>query len=241
MPQYVLLVLLLLVGLYILGKWFISANPRDVARVLKWLGAILAVFLFFWFLFLRRVDLLIYLAGFLLPVWGIWRARRNRAKALGGPSRGQTSEIKTRYLRMVLDHDSGSMTGEVLTGSFAGRELESLDLTEKIALWRECRAEDAQSAAVLEAYLDRILGPDWRAEAGAEAAGGGEAPRGTAPGAMSEAEALDILGLSRDADAAAVTEAHRRLMQKVHPDHGGSNFLAAKINQAKDLLLSLRS
>ena len=113
-------------------------------------------------------------------------------------------------------------------------KLEDLELGDLIALWAECRGEDAQSAAVLEAYLDRTQGEAWR-EAAAQGGAGPRAPAGA--GAMSQDEACDILGLEPGAGRAAIHEAHRRLMQKVHPDHGGSNYLAAKINQAKALLL----
>jgi DnaJ-domain-containing protein 1 len=165
-----------------------------------------------------------------------WRAIRARLRAARGPSPGQASEVETRFLRMSLDHDSGVMTGQIKEGGFAGRMLEDLELDELIALWAECRAEDAQSAAVLEAYLDRTQGEAWR-----EAAAGGGAGAGPrSPGAarpMSQEEAHEILGLEPGASRKEIHGAHRRLMQKVHPDHGGSNYLAAKINQAKALLL----
>jgi DnaJ domain len=61
--------------------------------------------------------------------------------------------------------------------------------------------------------------------------------RDPVPAVMSEAEAFDILGLDPDAAASDIGDAHRRLLQLVHPDHGGSHYLAVKINQAKDVLL----
>jgi DnaJ-domain-containing protein 1 len=122
------------------------------------------------------------------------------------------------------------MHGEVLEGRFMGRQLADLALDNLLALRAECQAADAQSLAILETYLDRVHGGAWREAA----AGGGRA--GDA-GAMTRAEAYEILGLEADADEAQIREAHRHLMQKIHPDHGGSNYLAAKINQAKDLLL----
>jgi hypothetical protein len=130
------------------------------------------------------------------------------------------------------------MTGLVKEGRFHGRALEDLGIEELVDLWAECRAEDAQSAAVLEAYLDRTQDEAWR-EAAQRAYGGARAgPRPpSGPGAMSQEEAYEILGLEPGAGPEEIHEAHRRLMQKIHPDHGGSNYLAAKINQAKARLL----
>ncbi|MGF1612214.1 MAG: DnaJ domain-containing protein, partial [Kiloniellales bacterium] len=116
-------------------------------------------------------------------------------------------------------------------GRFGGRQLSELSLQDLLALLAECQAEDAQSLAILETYLDRVHGDAWREAA----AGGGDQAGKTS--AMTRNEAYEILGLEKGADEAQIREAHRRLLQKIHPDHGGSNYLAAKINQAKDLLL----
>jgi hypothetical protein len=137
---------------------------------------------------------------------------------------------------MTLDHDSGEMTGVVRRGSFEGAHLDDLGLSDLLSLWQECRSEDPQSAAVLEAYLDRQHAETWR-DAAEERFGGAGARRPADGGAMSQEEALEILGLENDPGEADIIDAHRRLMQKVHPDHGGSNYLASKINEAKDLLL----
>jgi hypothetical protein len=152
-------------------------------------------------------------------------------EGIGSP--GQTSEVSTRYLRVVLDHDSGEMNGDVLIGRFEGRTLRNLALAELLILLGEARA-DEDSVQVLTAYLDRTHGDAWREQSTAQDQGQARAP---ANGAMSRAEAYEILGLSPDADAAAIKAAHHRLMSKIHPDLGGSTYLAAKINQAKDVLL----
>jgi DnaJ-domain-containing protein 1 len=138
---------------------------------------------------------------------------------------------------MNLDHDTGSMEGTILRGRFAGMRLEELAAADLLALLRECRAEDEEGARLLEAYLDRVR-PDGRDElAGERTAGTGRGNARTTSGDMSIDEAYAILGLSPGADADAIKEAHRRLMVKLHPDHGGSDYLATKSNRARDVLL----
>ena len=149
------------------------------------------------------------------------------------PSGGQTSSVQGRYLRMTLEHDSGDMDGEVLAGQFKGRALRQLKLDELLQLLRECQ-DDEESVALLQAYLDRVYADTWRQQAGAQ--GQQEAVSGSDE--LSREEALQILGLSADAGKEEIIEAHRRLMQKLHPDRGGSAYLAAKINQAKSTLLA---
>ena len=170
----------------------------------------------------------------------------NRAKAARGPTPGSTSRVETGRLRMTIDHDTGELTGEVLGGAYRGRTLDSLSRTELLALLSECRREDPESARLLEAYLDRRLGAGWRdggedpAARGTHGTGAG-AGAGTGAGAgefpMTAAQALEILGLGPDATREAIVSAHRRLIQKLHPDRGGSGYLAAQINRAKDILL----
>lgn len=161
----------------------------------------------------------------------------------GGGQR-QSSEVRTAWLQMTLDHDTGEMSGLVLDGAYRGRRVESLDAPELMELLRECALSDPDSVALLEAYLDRTVGPDWRRQAGAQgganggSGGGTDGGQGRGPGGrMTAAEAREILGVGADADPAQIRDAHRRLMKKLHPDHGGSNYLAGKINQAKDVLL----
>ncbi len=147
---------------------------------------------------------------------------------------GQASSIRTRFLEMRLDHATGVMDGQVLEGPFQGRQLSDLALDELMRMLELYRDADAQSAAVLEAYLDREREADWRESD----QGSGSAGRAAVPSErLTKAEALSILGLEPGADAQSIREAHRRLMQRLHPDRGGSDYLAAKINAAKRLLL----
>lgn len=153
----------------------------------------------------------------------------------GAASAGsQASSIRTRFLEMRLDHATGVMDGQVLEGPFQGRRLSDLALDELIRMLEFYRDADAQSAAVLEAYLDRERDADWRRS------DEGSGRTGRAPvhdERLTKAEAFSILGLEPGADAEAIRDAHRRLMQRLHPDRGGSDYLAAKINAAKQLLL----
>src|SRR5436190_1917819 len=111
-----------------------------------------------------------------------------------------------------------------------------LGIADLLALLRQCRAEDEEGARLLEAYLDR-LHPDWRDEFSGERTGSSGSSARTTSGDMTIDEAYAILGLAPGADAEAIKEAHRRLMVKLHPDHGGSDYLATKINRARDVLL----
>ncbi|RLA35168.1 MAG: molecular chaperone DnaJ [Gammaproteobacteria bacterium] len=144
---------------------------------------------------------------------------------------GQQSEVGTAMLRMTLDHASGRLDGEILLGRFAGRKLHDLKFPQLLELLAECRADDPQGAALLESYLEREHAERW-AEADAE-------PGVTPPSIdFGEEEARQILGVAPDADASAVRAAHRSLIQRLHPDRGGSAYLAAQINRAKELLLA---
>lgn len=221
---------LLVLGLLLLGsQWFTRANPRDVAQTARIAAAVVAGLVGTVLLLTGRIGLAFLI---LASLWTVIRAiRRHRGGAdplQGGPARDPV-EIRTDLLQMRLDRATGEVDGAVRQGRFAGSELGDLGLGELLELLAEAGRTDPQSSSLLEAYLDRRF-PDWR-----EAAKEGPAAAGGA--GMDEQQALDILGLEKGAGADAIKEAHRRLMTKVHPDSGGSNFLAAQINRAKDLLL----
>lgn len=177
--------------------------------------------------------LLFGLAPLLPRLWGAF----NRAQAARGPTPGSTSRVEAEWLRMSIDHDTGKLDGEVLNGAFRGRTLDSLAPGDLLALLAECRRNDPESARLLEAYLDRRLGGDWRGGEANEGAAGGPRGAGAAEVPMTVPQALQILGLEAGATREAIVDAHRRLIQKLHPDRGGSSYLAAQINRAKDVLL----
>jgi DnaJ-domain-containing protein 1 len=132
------------------------------------------------------------------------------------------------------------MDGQCLSGRFAGRQLSSLSDRDAMELLAELHQDGAPEAAVMEAYLDWRL-PGWRDDA-SEQAEGAQAGRGRARNAnrMSAEEAYAVLGIGPGASEDDVRSAHRKLMMKMHPDQGGSTYLAARINEAKEVLLGRR-
>ena len=221
-------------GFLLLVYLFVNADPARLARGLKVTGIVIAVAAVATLAISGRLAALLMPLAMLMPLLIRVRSLLDRYRP---PAGGQTSTVATAFLRMTLDHDTGSMEGTVLRGRFAGMRLEELGPADLLALLRECRAEDEEGARLLEAYLDRVH-PEWREELAGERAGGGSsAGARSTSGDMSVEEAYAILGLSSGADAEAIKEAHRRLMVKLHPDHGGSDYLATKINRARDVLL----
>jgi hypothetical protein len=165
-----------------------------------------------------------------LGLLGVSGFQQGGFKWRGERSSGQRSTVATEYLSMELNHDSGEMTGTVLKGSLAGRKLSDLEEVELRQLHSECGQADRQGLKLLEAWLDRNVG-DWRAT------WSGKARNGSGSAVMSKEEALSVLGLKSGATDDEIRSAHRRLMKEYHPDRGGSDYLASKINAAKDLLL----
>ena len=155
----------------------------------------------------------------------------------GAAPRSGASSVRSAALEMELDHATGRMNGVVLAGRFEGLTLDEMGEEDLLALRAEI-AGDGESLALLDAYLDRRF--PGRGEAGEADAGAGQA-RAPGAGPMDEQEAYQVLGLEPGAGAAEIREAHRRLMKGAHPDSGGSTFLAAKINEAKDVLLRSHS
>ena len=214
--------------LFLLLRGFANAPVARVRQFGAVLLASIGAVLLLLGLFTARGQQALIALTFFLPLLLQWVQRWRTNKRFGGqaPQTGAANSVETAFLAMTLHHDSGRMTGSVKEGQFVGRDLATLDLPELLSLLQECQAADADSVALLEAWLDRAH-PDWRAEPAAE-------PRS---GAMTRAEALEILGLAEGADEDAIRAAHRRLMRSAHPDQGGSAWLAARINAARDFLL----
>lgn len=222
------MVLVLLLGLL---RAFANAPVASVRKTLAWvgggLGAVMLLVLLASGRGMQAIWTLAFFAPLLVQAWRSWRQARTFSR--GGAAPGQESRVTTATLEMVLHHDSGRMTGRVTRGAYAGADLGDLDLPALRSLLADCAAQDPESVPLLEAWLDRTE-PEWRSAPG-------EAPP-PAEGPLTRTEALAILGLAEGATAEEVRAAHRRLMRTAHPDHGGSAWLAARLNAARDLLLS---
>ena len=241
------LVLLALVATFVVSvawRWFLRTPPAVIAkhlrRVLLALGAVALLFLagtghLPWLLALLGALLaaairLLPLLHFAPLLQRLWRQIRPQGSARGDARR---STVDARYVRMWLEHGSGEIDGEVLAGPFAGTRLSALGLADLVNIYRHCRANDADSAALLQTYLERVYGEEWKTTASTEA--GRESQPGRA--SMTPEEAYAVLALAPGASKDQIIAAHRRLILRFHPDRGGSDYLAAKINQAKDLLI----
>lgn len=235
---YLLLGLAVLIGLYFVYRGLRGTNPRNLRKTLAIVVGIVAVTILGFFAVSGRMGYFGW-AMLLLPLLLRWRAVAQAMRNMRGPTPGKNSDIETAYLRMTLEHDSGVLSGTVLQGQFEGRNLEELSFDDLLGLLRECRVHDPQSATVLETYLDRVHGADWRGAGGEEATGDSGANGGAAGpgGSMTRDQAYEVLGLQPGASDAEIRDAHRKLLMANHPDKGGSTFLAAQINQAKDVLL----
>ena len=231
MPAFLLGVVALLLLLWAASA-FIKADPKQVARVLRWIGGVAALLLAGFLLFRGQIGVAIPLGAFGLGLLGwasFWPAPFG---ARTQRSAGQTSHVRTAFLEMELDHDAGRMYGRVLAGSYQGASLDALD---RAALMKLLGEVDDDSRDLLAAYLDRRE-PGWREHAQYHAGTGG-GTRPTSAGKMTEEEAYQILGLQRGASTEEIRRAHRSLIKKLHPDQGGTTYLAARINEAKDVLL----
>jgi hypothetical protein len=223
--------------LYSLLQMFRAANPVVLARAIKIGGGVvaLAVAAFTGIKGELAVAVPLGIFGAGLLGWSPFGTGFGNIGAMfgGGAQRspGQTSRVRSQFLDMSLDHDSGGLEGQIVAGPYAGHSLAEFDLPQLTAM---IPGFDAESVSLLESYLDRRF-PAWRQDAQGNTAGGQSRP--AASGKMTDEEAYQILGLQPGAGRADIGRAHRGLMKKLHPDQGGSTYLAARVNEAKDTLL----
>lgn len=228
--------LLALTALYLAIRLLAQADPRWLAVSMRRTGGVglvsLAGFLALRGAFVAAVPLFMLGASLL----GFRQSPFGFPFSGGGPfggdgrSAGKTSRVRTATLEMELEHDTGAMDGVVLSGQFAGKRLSELPDASLETLSQEIDAADPPSVRLLEAYLERL--PGWGRKKREE-----PGRRGRSDSGMSRAEALEVLGLKGGAGADEIKLAHRTLMKKLHPDQGGSTYFAARLNEAKDILL----
>lgn len=235
--QILAIILLLLIGIL----WFLRLMARTPPQQIKALfqriiglaalgGAALLLVRGRWDMGLGLGGVGLWLIGMgAQPEWT--KAFRKPGAATPGVSR-----VRSAMIEMELDHSTGAIEGSVLAGVFEGNRLSDLSREQCDDLYRACLASDPDGARLLEAYLDRRF-PGWRpaGDKGADAGTGQRSGGGSA--AISEDEAYEILGLQKGASREDVARAHRSLMKKLHPDHGGSTNLAARVNEAKEVLM----
>jgi hypothetical protein len=219
-------------------KQFARMDAAAVARAIRQGGGVLGLLLAALLLLRGRIVLAAALAGMAASFAG-WRtfgppwASFFRSAAGGAGARpGRVTTARSAMIEMRLDHDTGVMSGAVLAGAYAGRALDTLSRPELLALREDLSRDDPDGANLLETYLDRRFA-GWREADEGE----GEPRRRGVVGLMTRREALDELGLSEGASVAEIIRAHRTLMKKFHPDHGGETARAARVNQAKDVLM----
>ena len=226
-----LILLFLLLGAI---RQFARMDAAAVARAIRQGGGVLGLVAAAFLLLRGRIGMAAVVAGMAASFAG-WRAfgpawtSFRTASTGAGAQPGRMSTARSAMIEMRLDHDSGVMSGAVLAGAFAGRSLESLSRPDLLVLRDELARDDPDGLSLLEAYLDRRFA-GWRE------ANEGEGQRRPG-GSMTRREAYEVLGVAEGASADDIIRAHRTLMKKFHPDHGGPPARAAEINQAKDVLM----
>lgn len=202
--------------------WKIGLSTAAILLVLlavtgriHWIGAMIGAMLPF---IRRAIPLLIRY----FPMIQHYQKTRTRPP----PSAGNCSQVQTSILNMTMDHDTDRLYGEVISGPYTGSQLDAMALEQLQQLLDYCHQQEHDSVKLLVRYLNHRFGNQWQ---------------NTTPpnhnGEIDPEAAYAILGLKNGASREEIIQAHRKMMQKMHPDRGGSDYLAAQINRAKDILL----
>jgi len=218
---------------YLLLRGYTQASPRALAKAIRFGGGLLAAL----------IGGLLVLRGAIAPGlailgFGLWlidfsslTARGFRPAGRGGAG---VARVRTAIIEMELDRATGAIHGTVLAGPQEGMPFDQLTRSQLMSLYDFCLTDDPQGARLLEAYFDRRFA-GWRQaqERGGDSRSGAARRRQS----ISEDEAYEILGLKKGAPTSEIARAHRDLMKKLHPDHGGTTDLAARVNEAKEVLM----
>jgi len=246
MPYLLLGILGVWIAAYLLRN-FTRADPARLNLMLQKTGGFLALGVALAMLFTGKVAF-----AFLLASFGFWLLGTSRPAggwfsfmnqglfsfAPFGLNRSVRPQ-RSKLVEVILDAQGNPVQGYVRAGEFAGRAFDELSYTDCLSLRQLCERDDPLGQRLLEAYLNSRF-PGWRqaGQGNADAGSGRSSGYGGVPdGPMTENLAYEILGLRKEASRDEIVKAHRSLMQKLHPDHGGSTHLAARVNEAKDVLL----
>ena len=231
MLAYFIIGVSLLLALMVGSQAIATADPKKLIKALRISAVIICAALAGFFVLTGRFAYappLVVAALFFLRNKPLFSSRR--------PSTGQKSDVETDWLQASLNHDSGEMDAVILRGQFEGRQLSDLSRAELGEFHQEC-AGDEQTLAILESFITRKFGEDFETEGGESRSKEERTRAASSGGPMTREEALEILELEGNASTSDIKSAHRRLMKKFHPDHNGSDYMAAKLNEAKDVLL----
>jgi len=235
LPRIILIALILLIVAYAINRYLRlpAEKQKKLIKVLIISGvAVLMLIL----ALSGRLNWLLAAVGALLPLlpraakmlFSLWPALLPYFRRY---QQNKQTSMHTRFVKLQIDMLNGELQGEVLEGKFKGHKLQAMTLVQLTQLLDECKHEDAESAALLTAYLQRTH-PEWEHA-------GDSADYSTADTGMSEQQARSILGVSENASKKEIIKAHKQIMQKIHPDKGGSDYLAQQVNQAKNTLMKL--
>ncbi len=227
----ILILWLLLSRADVLPRWSFRMSPRLLEKVASIAAVVVAL------LVLVRGNVWLALILFGVALWLLGRASRKIAPgAIDGPSMrpSQVSRVRSAMIEMDYDQRTGSMSGVVIAGPFEGAPLAALDRDTCGKIYRTSLKDDPDGARLLEAYFDRRFA-GWRRVGDGHADAGTQ--RATPSSRMSEDEAYEVLGLRRGASRDEIVRSHRTVMKKWHPDQGGTADLAARANEAKEVLM----
>lgn len=224
----------ILAALYWLYKYLRAANPGERKKLIlkyafwgliaitvlavvtgrmHWLGIVFAALLGF-----IKFGLSTFLR--FLPV----------LKMIGASQAFKNPVFKTSHIEARLDLARGTIEGSVIAGPHAGKRLDELSASELDELANHYRDIDKRSYYLIMVVRQRQGGQQYSA--------GGNRNTYSDAGTPSIKEALQILGLEGTPSKDEIIQAHRRLIQKLHPDRGGNDYLASRVNLAKDVLLN---
>jgi len=228
-----------LLGLILLfARWYVDAEPKDVLKVLKVFGILFVLVIVGLVLASGRIGMLWLVLLGLLPWIGRFRALSRQADNLRGPVTGQRVDRRTDFVVIYLNPETGDMDGRVLQGPQRGKLLSELSIDALVTLYEAASLEDAESASILEAYLDRMHDKSWRRKSrSANAAETMENTPELLEKMMSRSEAYTTLGLQPGASKNEIENAFTKLIQTGHPDETIAQDIATRAARAKSTLL----